>query len=90
MSVYRHTCVNKYMRGAGAHHTHGFGKPKRKTCEYCGGGFIVSQGMYYVLPWRSDGMYDRSQAVGTYSYEKRAYASIPEDDETLVVRFLDD
>lgn len=45
----RYWCVNRFNSNVGFNHDRGDGKPTRKKCSYCGGGWTSDEGYYFVL-----------------------------------------
>lgn len=45
----RYSCQNRYNPSAGMSHDSGDGRPTRKKCSRCGGGWTMETGYYFVL-----------------------------------------
>lgn len=85
-TTFQHRCMHQvtFQCGGPKH-----GKPTRKRCGGCGGGFVVTEGAYGVFEWRGDGGY---KAVDAKSLHTRPSAADREaaKDNRLVVRFVTD
>lgn len=71
----------------GVGHDRGDGRPPRKACRRCGAAFMIRRGWFGVFPYRADGRYRWSDAIGAYARRKPADLCASLDD-TYVVRFL--
>lgn len=89
-----HWCI--YRDSSGASHTRGNGKPRRKTCAYCGGTLITQHGEWGVFVHSSfpnagpsGDRYRRADAVSIHNTQSAADRVIAADTtNSLVVRWL--
>lgn len=65
----------------------GNGQPRRKACSWCGGAYIVHEGVWGVFEWSGQGRYPVAEAKSLHSQEWRA--SKATDGTDLVVRWVD-
>lgn len=90
----RYECM--YKMDVKGFHKSGYGKPRSKRCTYCGGAWLVEDGVHGVFTWRGDGRYPLADAVKTFVREAAAsrYAEtanidlVARGEVCLVVRWL--
>jgi hypothetical protein len=76
-----HRCINAIS----VHCTKGSGKPKRKSCTYCGSLLSTSEGYFGVFEWTGTGRYRIADAISLHSSELRAESARTGE---RVVRFV--